>query len=366
MNLVLVLDGRAKSRQAMTRLVRDAGHQPIAVADGAVAAELVREHGSELRLIAASVAESGIHGLQRELCELPARPRPLLVLYDPDAPSDAVEPLLGLDGLRTRTRGAEELERELANTTRALQSAEAEREQLMVRLVGAEEAERERIAADIHDDSLQAMASAVLRLGMLARHLPETRHQEAVNQVTLSIEAAIGRLRRLVFELNPPSLTATSLGDALQGYMLEYTRETPVGWTLSDRLVHQPSDELKQILFRVAQESLRNVRKHAAARRIEILLTTVNDGVLLQIKDDGVGFIVEDARRARAGHIGMSSMRERLQRAGGWFEVRSAPGAGAIVEAWLPASTRGRRIAGPIDEPRSLPRRAKYGGGIVR
>jgi signal transduction histidine kinase len=357
MSLVLVLDGRAKSRQVTTGLVRDAGHRAISVADAALAADLVLEHASELRLIAANADDPTTAALQRWLTEAPVRPRPALLLYDPSAPAETLQLTLG--ALPARRSG---LERELANTLRALQTAEAEREQLMVRLVAAEEAERERIAADIHDDSLQVMASAVLRLGMLARELPEASHQDSVHRVTLSIEAAIGRLRRLVFELNPPSLAASSLGEALRGYMVEYARETPVSWAVADRLRAQPTEQHKQILFRIAQEALRNVRKHAGAHRIEILLAPVDNGLLLQVKDDGVGFVPEEAIQARAGHIGMPSMRERLQRAGGWLEVRSAPGAGAVLEAWLPTSPQTDHLMEFVDEPRSI----RCGGRLVR
>jgi signal transduction histidine kinase len=355
MSLVLVLDGRAKSRVLTTRLVRAAGHDAIAAADAALAIDLVLEHRAALRLIAANVEDAGALELQRWLIDAPIRPRPALVFYDPDAPAETLRLTLGAISNRR-------LEDELANTLRALKTAEAEREQLMVRLAGAEEAERERIAADIHDDSLQAMASAVLRLGMLARELPEMSHQESVHSVTLSVEAAIGRLRRLVFELSPPSLAASSLGEALQGYMAEYARETPVSWSVADRLRMQPPEELKHIMFRIAQEALRNVRKHADAQRIEILLAPVDDGVLLQIKDDGVGFVVEEARQGHAGHIGMPSMRERLQRAGGWLEIRSAPGAGAVVEAWLPTSPHDHPVLADAEEPRLLRR----GGRLVR
>jgi signal transduction histidine kinase len=183
-----------------------------------------------------------------------------------------------------------------------------------------------------------------------------------VHRVALSIEAAIGRLRRLVFELNPPSLAASSLGEALRGYMHEYAREAPVSWTVCDRLRDQPADEPKQILFRVAQEALRNVRKHANAHHIEILLVPVDGGTLLQVKDDGVGFVPEEGWRARAGHIGMPSMRERLRRAGGWLEVRSASGAGTVLEAWLPPSEPAPCAPTPLETPRPL----AYGGRFVR
>ena len=314
MNLVLVLDGRAKTRQITTRLVREAGHRAVAAADAALAADLVLEHASEIRLIAANADDPDAAELQRWIEEAGPRPRPTMLLYDASGPTQPLEVALGL----TRTGP---IERELANTLRPLQTAEAEREQLMVRLVGAE---------------------------------------EAVHRVTLSIEAAIGRLRRLVFELNPPNLAVSTLGQALQSYMVEYARETPVGWKVADRLRDQPTEQLKQIMFRVAQEALRNVRKHADAHRVEILLAPASEGLLLQVRDDGVGFVPEEAWQARAGHIGMPSMRERLQRAGGWLEIRRAPGAGAVVEAWLPATpVNGCQV---VDEPRSL----AEGGRLVR
>ncbi len=372
MSLVLVLDGRAKSRQSMTGLVREAGHHAIAAADAGLAGDLVREHAGDLWLIAANADDPSTTELQRWLGEAAIRPRPAVLLYDASGPREPIELALGLtrqlrratgnDALRQARDEKRDLERELANTLRALQTAEAEREQLMVRLVAAEEAERERIAADIHDDSLQVLASAVLRLGMLARELPERAQQDSVHRVTLAIEAAIGRLRRLVFDLNPPSLAASSLCEALRGYMVEYARESPVAWAVSDRLSEQPSDESKQILFRVAQEALRNVRKHAGAHRVEILLAPVDGGTLLQVKDDGVGFVPEDAWRAQAGHIGMPSMRERMQRAGGWLEVRSAPGAGAVLEARLPSSETSSVSPTTLDEPGPL----ELGGWCVR
>ena len=104
------------------------------------------------------------------------------------------------------------------------------------------------------------------------------------------------------------------------------------------------------------------MRKHAGAHHIEILLAPVEAALLLQVKDDGVGFVPEDARRARAGHIGMPSMRERLQRAGGWLEVRSAPGAGAVLEAWLPPGETGTAETRPLDDARSV----EFGGRFVR
>ena len=182
MSLLLVLDGRAQSRQFMTGLARQAGHRAIAAADAALAADLVREHASDLWLIAANADDPDTAALQKWLRDASIRRvRPCccttrMVLASRSSSPSGSRARSGTRSATTSPRRAgekrEALERELADTLRALKTVEAEREQLMVRLVGAEEAERERIAADIHDDSLQVMASAVLRLGMLAASFP--------------------------------------------------------------------------------------------------------------------------------------------------------------------------------------------------
>jgi signal transduction histidine kinase len=185
---------------------------------------------------------------------------------------------------------------------------------------------------------------------MLARASTSESQQDAIYSVALGIEAAIGRLRRLLFELNPPGLAASTLGEALQAYMLEFAAEAPIEWTVDDDLTGQPAEELKQVLFRVAQEALRNVRKHADAKRVDVRLSECDGGILLQIRDDGVGFAPHEAWRVRAGHIGMPSMRERMERVGGWLETRSRPGAGAVIEAWLPHLDRPQTQTAALDE----------------
>ena len=89
------------------------------------------------------------------------------------------------------------------------------------------------------------------------------------------------------------------------------------------------------IAYRIAQEALGNVRKHARAARVECSVQAVDDGILTRIADDGVGF---DSLRTRpiAGHLGLVSMRERAEMAGGWLRITSTPGTGCRVEFWIP------------------------------
>jgi len=95
------------------------------------------------------------------------------------------------------------------------------------------------------------------------------------------------------------------------------------------------------ILYRIAQEALVNVRKHARASEVEIALEDGDDGYTLQVKDDGVGFEPSASSDPSLGHIGLTSMRERASLAGGWFRIESTSGAGTIAEAWIPRSVDG-------------------------
>ena len=95
------------------------------------------------------------------------------------------------------------------------------------------------------------------------------------------------------------------------------------------------------ILYRIAQEALVNVRKHAHATNVEITLEEGDEGYTLQVKDDGVGFERSEISDPSLGHIGLTSMRERASLAGGWFRIESTGGSGTIAEAWIPRAEDG-------------------------
>ncbi len=190
-----------------------------------------------------------------------------------------------------------------------------------MRLEGAQEEERRRIAADIHDDPIQVMSAVDVRLQMLgASAVPIDPGQllELQETVRLSIE----RLRSLVFELRPATLDREGLVAAIREYVRHTSQET--GWTYSieDELLEEPPPDLRASLYRIAQEAVTNVRKHAAASHVAVLVASTDGGVEVAIRDDGNGFDVAtlgDARPARAGE-------------------------GTNVECWL-----------PLDDPEAAP-----------
>ena len=124
--------------------------------------------------------------------------------------------------------------------------------------------------------------------------------------------------------------------------LLEQTMEIP--WSVEDRLSTEPPQEARTILYRIAQEALANVRKHAAAARVDVSIDEQGGGYLVRITDDGRGFEPEGLR-PRPGHLGVSAMRERAEVAGGWVRIDSARGEGSRVEFWIPVDEQASMVA---------------------
>ncbi len=226
--------------------------------------------------------------------------------------------------------------RELEDMLGALRAADEERRRLLAHLVTAQEDERRRIAADIHDDSVQAMSAVALELEAVRARLPAgERRLAALDRLRDSVAQAVRRLRMLLFELAPPELEQGGLASALDVLLLQLGREAGVEHELSGKLTTEPSADCRLVVYRIAQEAIANIRKHARATRVRVHLEAEDDGVLLRISDDGVGF--DTAASARGpGHFGIVSMVHRAQLAGGTFSVSSRPGAGTTVTAWIP------------------------------
>jgi len=237
----------------------------------------------------------------------------------------------------TERRLTEETLRETVGT---LRHVDQNRQALLRRLVDAQEAERRAIARDIHDDTIQSMFAVSLRLSTLATALHEAVQVEQLDLLEQSVQASTERLRHLLFELRPAALDEGGLPAALREYLDVMQAENAIDVELETALERSPASETQVIAYRIAQEALGNVRKHARARHVECAVSAVNDGILTRIADDGVGFD-EDRSRPTAGHLGMVSMRERAEIAGGWFRVTSSEGKGCVVEFWIPDNKDG-------------------------
>ena len=215
-----------------------------------------------------------------------------------------------------------------------------QRRELAQRLEHAQEEERRRIAADIHDDPIQVMSAVDLRLAMLAEQ-PEMISTAALGELRSTVRGSIERLRSLVFELRPVALDRHGLVVAIDQYLVRVAKET--GWThhVVDELAHEPDPELRAALYRIVQEAVANARKHADAQHVSVRVTTAGDGVTILVADDGTGFDTDGVGTPVPGHLGLATMVERAELVGGWCRISSEADAGTTVECWLPSDEAG-------------------------
>jgi signal transduction histidine kinase len=235
-----------------------------------------------------------------------------------------------------------------------------ELDRMSAEIIRAQERECQRIAANLHDDPIQILAGLQMRLGVLARRSEDRDLQEEIRESEEMVSHCIGRLRNLVFELHPRALANDEgLRPALQQLVRNAAAETGTRTILNDSTSAPPEELTRVVIYRVALEALANVRKHAQARRIQLTLEERAGGYLLQVRDDGKGFAPE--QHVGSDHVGLLSMRERAESAGGWLRVESGAGEGTTVEMWVPAQgapePTDRRRPRSLETARPRPRR---------
>ena len=229
--------------------------------------------------------------------------------------------------------------RELEESLSTLRQLHEQRRQLLKHLVTAQEEERRRIAEDIHDDPIQAITAVGMRLELVQRRLRDRHSAEELRALGEVVQLAIGRLRHLVFALRPPALDREGLVAALRQHLEEVRGHFGLPFRLEARLPTEPRAEVRTVLYRIVQEALSNVRRHARASLVEVEVEARDGGVWVRVRDDGVGFPVGEVPESAPGHLGLSSMRERAELVGGWCRIASQPGKGTTVELWVPSGT---------------------------
>src|SRR3954468_18127789 len=218
--------------------------------------------------------------------------------------------------------------------------AEAELQSLTRRLVQAEESERRRIAGELHDRVGQTLSALNINLdillGMLGEKAPADVRMRLRDSLAL-VDGTLQSIENVMADLRPPLLEEYGVGAALGWHAEEFSRRTGIAIEFED-LAKQKNRELSRegavALFRISQEALNNVAKHAGAKAVHVRLEADEQNMMLTIPDDGQGF---DAQaHARSSRYGMTTMKERVMAAGGHLEVESAPGKGTTLRARVP------------------------------
>ena len=213
--------------------------------------------------------------------------------------------------------------------------ADRDRRALLDHLIRAQEEERGRIAAGIHDDTVQVLAAANLRLQQLKNRLHNPEELNILDKLEKTLSSALSHMRQLIFDLRPTSLEHGSLSTAVHVVLDEMSSDLGISYQLDDRTQAHLSPSAAVLIYRTTREALANVRKHAQANNVLVQFTDVSGGCLARIVDDGVGYNPAEVEE-RPGHVGLSLMRERAEIAEGWYRIESTPGAGTTVEFWIP------------------------------
>lgn len=217
----------------------------------------------------------------------------------------------------------------------ALETTDGLRQRLLVHLMKAREDERRHVASEIHDDTIQVMASVAIHLERLSGKLWGKGERDLVRGLELSVRDALARLRKMVFELRPPVLEHEGLVAALTMLLEDARIHHGLTFSIKRQLPKEPQPRIRDGLYRIGHEALTNIIKHAQATRVDLNFSYENDGFALQIVDDGVGFSATTAT-SPPGHLGMTEMTELAHGMGGWLRIQSAPDNGTTVEFWLP------------------------------
>lgn len=244
-----------------------------------------------------------------------------------------LERRLVAQNLELEVKVAERTE-ELSESLNDLRMVDGQRRRLLAHLVHAEEEERKRIAGDVHDDPVQKVVAVSMRIQLLRKALAQSEHREELDTILGAVRGCIYSLRHLIFQLRPDVLDREGLGSAIREFLESLDAE--FGFRVDDGLESEPPAELRVVLYRMAQEALANVRKHAQADNVDVVLRHDEGGFLVRISDDGVGFSAPATLQSERGHLGLSSMRERAEMAGGRCRLHSLPGGGTTVEFWVP------------------------------
>jgi signal transduction histidine kinase len=227
--------------------------------------------------------------------------------------------------------------RELERINRERADLSARLRDLLERHTGTVEAERYRIATEIHDDTIQVIAAVGMRLERLKKGAGDERQLTLIAEVEEAIRLASRRLRNLTFDLLPPSLEQPrGLQTVLMGSLKQLQSDTGIDHRLTSGLDRDIDTAKKLVLFRIAQEALANVRKHSQATRVRVEIKDTGDGVEVSVIDNGVGFDFRLMKSA-PGHLGLIAMQERAQSVGGWWRCTGQRGGGVRVQFWVPA-----------------------------
>jgi len=230
-------------------------------------------------------------------------------------------------------------EKALQHREGELQQSQEELRALGAQLISAQEDERRRLSRELHDDMNQRLAMVAIHIQSVQGSLPESDPmQETLQHLNQEVTSLSDNVRNLAHQLHPSILDDLGLVVALQSFIEDFSKweHIPVTFQSQDVPPILPQD-IALCVYRVTQECLRNVAKHARADHVSVEVTGVETGLQLVIKDNGKGFKPEAVRPGTRG-LGLIGMKERIRVVQGTFDVKASEGKGTTTTAWIPLS----------------------------
>jgi len=344
---ILVVDDEWLNRVLLSTSLQEAGHVVETAEDGQQALEMLRARPFDAVLLDLIMPRmDGYRVLAEMKQDAVLRRVPVIVVSSSDEVDSIVRCIeMGATDYLTKPFDPVLLH---ARIRASLVSLQQERVALLhdrfAKVTAAQEEERQRMARELHDGLGPALASLNIRLLTVHKQLQRDGHPAAneLAELAAQAQASARDIRRLIYDLRPVALDELGLVPAVRehlecceqehGLIIRFTVNDPAEATgLRGERLAAP---VETALFRIVQEAVNNVIRHAEARHLSVTLTRNADRVQLCIADDGQGF---DAQLPRSvTHIGLWSMAQRVEQLGGQFELHSVPGQGTIVNAVLP------------------------------
>ena len=234
-------------------------------------------------------------------------------------------------GQRLQVLRKDEISRVVSAFNRMLDRLERERQQSGRRVLAAQEAERIGIARDLHDEVGQVLTGVLLHLDSIAESAPA--HRPEIDEAKQSVRRALNEVRRISSELRPEMLEQLGLVSALTELTTTFSRVSDISVERRfDKSLPGLERDAELAVYRIAQESLTNIARHAQATRVQIILESGRDSVVLRVIDNGRGFAVQPEERG-----GLRSMRERALLIGAALAIKQGPSGGVEVRLEVPA-----------------------------
>lgn len=358
-SLILIVDDDSVTREGLQAVLENNDYQIETATNGLEAIQKAQTLSPDLILLDVMMPEMDGYEVCHTIRGIPEIAEiPIILLTALDSQESFLQGLeMGADDFLTKPFNRHELRARVKTITRLnryrrLVTERARIRELTSQIINLQEEERHRIAQELHDEIGQSLATLSIGLKLLHDEPGCESLSPRIDDLSQLTQTVMSQLRLISHDLRPPALDTLGLEPTLAGYCKDFSRRTQLPTLFfKEGVIPQLSEIANISLYRILQEALTNILKHAHASQVWIKLKGEAGGVRLTILDDGTGFPQAvtgpdtNVFKLTAGNngIGLIGMQERLSRLNGTLEIDTHPGQGTQVSAWIPVNSEGGR-----------------------